>query len=305
MRKDYEQHFAECARCSARQRFHRCLDGALAVLFSLAVALLSLRACGSQAHQAAGACGIQILGLDIYDMYHMLISAGIAGLAFSLIAFALVLMATPALIDGTDDFTIRVSDRFDVYEGGAARAVRALDLCFLVAHGNTGAQNVGHRALVVGHQRPVGPVHPERSAEPFFGGRRAWGNGPTARQRGGCNEELGRPGDKHIWRWEANRKALLEIRRWESLRQAQIHSFRPIRDPIGLVEDGHGFKSAFVRGLLQTTKPPASAVMSMVLAQAGALKQFQFRDLAPICSVPDIDRGRSGLPIPPGQRDSS
>ena len=35
-------------------------------------------------------------GLDIVDMYHMLVSAGIAGLCFSVIAFALVLTATPA-----------------------------------------------------------------------------------------------------------------------------------------------------------------------------------------------------------------
>jgi hypothetical protein len=38
----------------------------------------------------------KVLGLDIFDMYHMLISAGIAGLCFSLVAMALVLMATPA-----------------------------------------------------------------------------------------------------------------------------------------------------------------------------------------------------------------
>ncbi len=35
-------------------------------------------------------------GLDVADMYHMLFSAGIAGLCFSLIALALVLTATPA-----------------------------------------------------------------------------------------------------------------------------------------------------------------------------------------------------------------
>ena len=35
-------------------------------------------------------------GLDIEDTYHMLFSAGIAGLCFSLIALTLVLMATPA-----------------------------------------------------------------------------------------------------------------------------------------------------------------------------------------------------------------
>ena len=34
--------------------------------------------------------------LDISDMYHMLVSAAVAGVCFSVIAFALVLMATPA-----------------------------------------------------------------------------------------------------------------------------------------------------------------------------------------------------------------
>jgi hypothetical protein len=37
-----------------------------------------------------------MLGLDVFDVYHMLVSAGVAGLCFSLIALALVLMATPA-----------------------------------------------------------------------------------------------------------------------------------------------------------------------------------------------------------------
>ena len=96
MRKDYEQHFTECARCCSRQRFHRGLDATLAVLFSLSAvfflfALSVLKHIKPLEHVA-----FKILGLDIYDMYHMLISAGIAGLVFSLIAFALVLMATPA-----------------------------------------------------------------------------------------------------------------------------------------------------------------------------------------------------------------
>jgi hypothetical protein len=38
----------------------------------------------------------KVFGLDVYDMYHMLISAGVAGLIFSVTALALVLMATPA-----------------------------------------------------------------------------------------------------------------------------------------------------------------------------------------------------------------
>ena len=96
MRKDYEQHFAECARCSARQKFHRSLDGTLAVLTSLAAlfflfALAALKHIKPLEHMA-----FKVFGLDASDMYHMLFSAGIAGLVFSVIALALVLTATPA-----------------------------------------------------------------------------------------------------------------------------------------------------------------------------------------------------------------
>jgi hypothetical protein len=96
MRKDYEQHFAECTRCSARQKFHRSLDGTLAVLTSLSAlfflfALAALRHVKPLEHVA-----FNFFGLDVSDMYHMLFSAGIAGLCFSVIALALVLTATPA-----------------------------------------------------------------------------------------------------------------------------------------------------------------------------------------------------------------
>jgi hypothetical protein len=95
MRRDYENHFAECAHCSSRQRFHRSLDATLVSLTSLSVlfflfALAVLKHIRPLEHVA-----FKILGLDIYDMYHMLVSAGVAGLCFSLIAMALVLMATP------------------------------------------------------------------------------------------------------------------------------------------------------------------------------------------------------------------
>jgi hypothetical protein len=96
MRKDYERHFAECARCSSRQNFHRSLDGTLAVLTSLA-ALFFLFALAVMKHvKPLEHVAFKLLGLDVVDVYHMLISAGIAGLCFSLIAFALVWMATPA-----------------------------------------------------------------------------------------------------------------------------------------------------------------------------------------------------------------
>jgi len=96
MRRDYESHFAECAHCRARQKFHRSLDVTLAVLTSTA-ALFFLFALAVFEHiKPLEHVAFKVLGLDIFDMYHMLISAGIAGFCFSLIALALVLMATPA-----------------------------------------------------------------------------------------------------------------------------------------------------------------------------------------------------------------
>ena len=96
MSRDYEGHLAECPRCSSRQKFHRGLDVALVVLTSLSVffsvfALAVLKHVKPLEHVA-----FNVLGLDIFDMYHMLVSAAVAGLCFSVIAFALVLMATPA-----------------------------------------------------------------------------------------------------------------------------------------------------------------------------------------------------------------
>lgn len=95
MRKDYELHFTECARCRARQNFHRSLDVGLAVLTSLSAlfflfALAVLKHIKPMEHVA-----FTTFGLDIEDTYHMLFSAGIAGLCFSIIALALVLTATP------------------------------------------------------------------------------------------------------------------------------------------------------------------------------------------------------------------
>jgi len=96
MRRDYEQHFVDCPHCRARQKFHRSLDVTLAVLTSLAVffflfALAVLKHIKPLEHVA-----FNVLGLDISSMYQMLVSAGIAGLCFSVIAFVLVLTATPA-----------------------------------------------------------------------------------------------------------------------------------------------------------------------------------------------------------------
>jgi hypothetical protein len=96
MRKDYEHHLVECGRCGARQKFHRSLDVTLFILTSLSVffslfALAVIRHIKPLEHVA-----FNMLGLDISSMYEMLVSAAVAGVCFSVIAFLLVLTATPA-----------------------------------------------------------------------------------------------------------------------------------------------------------------------------------------------------------------
>jgi len=96
MRRDYEQHFTDCAQCRGRQKFHRSLDVTMAGLTSVAAlfflfALAALKHIKPMEHVA-----FNVFGLDVEDTYHMLVSAGIAGLVFSVILLALVLMATPA-----------------------------------------------------------------------------------------------------------------------------------------------------------------------------------------------------------------
>jgi hypothetical protein len=95
MRRDYEQHFADCSRCRARQKFHRSLDVVLVVLTSLSV-FFSLFALAVLKHiKPLEHVAVNVLGLDKFDAYHMLVSAAIAGVCFSVIAFVLVLTATP------------------------------------------------------------------------------------------------------------------------------------------------------------------------------------------------------------------
>ena len=96
MRRDYEQHFVDCAHCSARLKFHRSLDVTLAVLTSLAIVFFLFALAVVKHIKPLEHVAFNILGLDISDMYHMLLSAGTAGLIFSIIALALVLTATPA-----------------------------------------------------------------------------------------------------------------------------------------------------------------------------------------------------------------
>ncbi len=96
MRKDYEQHFAECAHCRSRQKFHRTLDGTLAVLTALSMISFLFALAVLQRVKILEHVAFNILHLETISMYQMLVSAAFAGLGFSLIAFILVMTTTPA-----------------------------------------------------------------------------------------------------------------------------------------------------------------------------------------------------------------
>ena len=82
MRGDYEQHFAECARCRSRQRLHRTIDVGLIVLTTLSAGVFLL-AFGAIYH---------------FDPKHALLLelAALAGFLFSILMWVIVAIATPA-----------------------------------------------------------------------------------------------------------------------------------------------------------------------------------------------------------------
>ena len=96
MRKDYEQHFVDCSHCRSRLKFHRSLDVSLAVLTSLAVIFFLFALAVFKHIKPLEHVAFNVFGLDMVSMYQMLVSAAIAGVCFSFIAFLLVLTATPA-----------------------------------------------------------------------------------------------------------------------------------------------------------------------------------------------------------------
>ncbi|MFP5234586.1 MAG: hypothetical protein ACLGSD_01680 [Acidobacteriota bacterium] len=124
MRKDYEQHLAECPRCGARLKFHRSLDATLAVLTSLAVLFFLFALAVIKHIKPLEHVAFNILGLDVVSMYQMLVSAAVAGVVFSLIAFLLVLTATPAPGYISD----LASERAKVIEEHLPAAIKALRL---------------------------------------------------------------------------------------------------------------------------------------------------------------------------------
>lgn len=82
MRGDYEQHFAECEYCRAKQRLHRTIDVGLIVLTAVS-AFVFLLAFGAIVH---------------FEPQHALILelAALAGFGLSALVWLIVAVATPA-----------------------------------------------------------------------------------------------------------------------------------------------------------------------------------------------------------------
>jgi len=82
MRGDYEQHFAECAHCRAKQRLHRTIDIGLIVLTAVS-AFVFLLAFGAIVH---------------FEPRHALVLelAALCGFALSALVWLVVAVATPA-----------------------------------------------------------------------------------------------------------------------------------------------------------------------------------------------------------------
>jgi hypothetical protein len=72
-------------------------------------------------------------------------------------------------VDGADNVSPAVLDCLDVNERDAARTIRSLNVDLLLAHGNAGAQHIGHGALMMWERTAVGVEHSIRSAKPFIG----------------------------------------------------------------------------------------------------------------------------------------
>src|SRR5262245_12100005 len=72
-------------------------------------------------------------------------------------------------IDRAYDVSIAILDCFDVNERDAARTVRPFDVDFLLAHGNSAPQHLGHGAFMGWERTAIGAVHSIRSAKSFIG----------------------------------------------------------------------------------------------------------------------------------------
>ncbi len=106
MRKDYEQHFEECALCRARQRLHRTVDVTLigistlsALCFLMALAIIhQIEPLRYWAFVHLNLRDVDVVHVHLRHMYLevTLQEVAVVGLMVSLLAWLLVALMTPA-----------------------------------------------------------------------------------------------------------------------------------------------------------------------------------------------------------------
>lgn len=96
MRRDYEQHLAECEHCSGRQRLHRNIDVALAGLTFAAVVFCVLALAVIYRVHPLQNWAFTGLHLQRVTIALTLKAIALGGLALSLISFLVVALMTPA-----------------------------------------------------------------------------------------------------------------------------------------------------------------------------------------------------------------
>lgn len=95
MRKDYDQHMAECSHCRSKQRLHRTVDVLLISVSTLSILAFFLAAMVMHRVESVTHIGQVRVPLLHAAVYVSLEAVAIAGLAFSTLLWILVAIATP------------------------------------------------------------------------------------------------------------------------------------------------------------------------------------------------------------------
>ena len=95
MRRDYEQHLAECSHCRNRQQLHRTVDVSLIVISTLSILAFLVAVAILHRYEPLSQLAVAHLHLRRVEIALTIKEAAIAGLLFSTFAWVLVAIATP------------------------------------------------------------------------------------------------------------------------------------------------------------------------------------------------------------------
>jgi lipopolysaccharide/colanic/teichoic acid biosynthesis glycosyltransferase len=96
MRRDYEEHFRNCAYCRSRQRLHRAIDMVLMGMATLSIGVFLLALAVLHKVEPLGSWVLLHLQLHQVSLAVSVQGLAVLGLLVSLMAWVLVAIATPA-----------------------------------------------------------------------------------------------------------------------------------------------------------------------------------------------------------------